>query len=176
MELGDQLGLDPAELGEQEFPEQRVVTEPLPPAVEGDEKNARGFQVPKVLAGAGFTEQRIGERRAQLVEDRGAAEKSLGALRQQRQRLAVEVVGDVPIVTGDRRFVTVSVAGDHRGEVEPHRPTFRAGRHRGGCLGADLEVGLREDVRGAGGVEGQVARHELQRVTRCSQPGQVRLL
>ena len=46
VQLGHDLGLDSAQLPEQELPEQGVVAEPLPPPVEGDEEQARGLQAP----------------------------------------------------------------------------------------------------------------------------------
>ena len=85
--------------------------------------------------------ERIGERRRQLVEHRGSSQELLRALGQLYQRLAVEVVGHVAVVARDREIVTAAVARDHRREVEPDRPAFRAFGDGGGDLRADVEVG-----------------------------------
>ena len=176
VQLGDQLGLDPAEL-----------------ARAGTRGTARGTGTTLVDGRAGSGTVLVASRRrrcslapdssssasasgrAQLVEHRGAPQESLCVLGQQRQRLAVEVVGDVPIVAGDRRIVAVAVARDHRGEVEADRPPFGPFGDRGGHVGTEVEVGLREDLCGAGRVEGQVVCRELECVTRRSQSWQVRL-
>ena len=71
VQLGDQLGLDSAQLREQELPEQRVVAEPLPPTVEGDEEQARGLQAPELLAARRI--HRAAHRRAVRTAGRATA-------------------------------------------------------------------------------------------------------
>ena len=49
VQLRDDLGFDPAELAEQELPEQRVVAVPLAPPVERDQEHVRGLEAAQVL-------------------------------------------------------------------------------------------------------------------------------
>ena len=113
----------------------------------------------------------------ELVEHRSVAQEPLGLVGQARERFAVEVVGDVAVVTCDgKRIVVLVVLGDHRGEVKADGPAFGAFRHRGREFRRHTHVSVGEDLRGAGCVEGKVARPELQRVSRRAQTRQVRLL
>ena len=176
VQLHDDVGLDPTQLTEQELTEQGVVAVPLPPTVERDQEHVRGLEAAQL--GPARLMLRGGRRRAERTVDRAppCAAGTAGALGQSNERLAVQVVGHVPVVAGDRQRLAVAVARDHRREVEADRPAFGPFGHSGGQLRGEADVCLREDLLGAGRVEGQVARQELQRVTRSPQPRQVRLL
>ena len=121
MQLGDDLGLDLQELGEQELPEQRVV--PIPPTVtvHRHQEQAARLQLPQPGLGAWLAENRVAQRTGQLVEHRRTSQEPLDVLGQLHQRLAVQVVGHIPVVTGDRHL-TSGVPGDQCGQVEPGRP------------------------------------------------------
>ena len=176
MELDDDVGLDALELIKQELPEQGVVAIPPAPTVQRHQEQARRLQVAKLRGRTGLVEDGVAQRSAELIEHRGASQEPLNTLRQLHQRFAVEVVGHVPIVTGDRQHVASTVLGDQRGQVEPDRPSFGPDGHGGGQLRCDVHMGLREDLLGARGVQGQVAGRDLHRVARSPQPGQVGLL
>ena len=77
MQLHDDVGLDPAQLAEQELPEQRVVAVPLAPTVERDQEQVRGLEVAQLLLRARLAEEGIAERSTQLVEHRGAPQEPL---------------------------------------------------------------------------------------------------
>ena len=102
LELAHPVGLAPLELGEQELAEQRVVPEPLPPAVERDEEHVRRLEPAQLLVGAGFVEHRVAQGRAQVLEHGGVEQELLGVRRQPAEGLPLQVVGHVPVVTGDR--------------------------------------------------------------------------
>ena len=175
VQLGDHVGFDAAELTEQELPEQAVVAVPLPPTVERDQERAGRLEVAQPLLRARLADDRIAQRSTQLIEHRRAPQEPLLIFGQLHQRLAVQVVGHVPIVSGDRQPLA-AVARQQRSEVQADRPALGPCGHRRRLLAAEVDVGLREDVLGAGRVEGQVAGEELQRVTRSPQPGQMGLL
>ena len=153
-----------------------MVAVPLPPTVERDQEQARRLEARSCSCAPDSPRSGIAQRRTQLIEHRRAPQEPLGALGQLGQRLAVQVVGHVPVVTGDRQRLAVAVARDQRGEVEADRPAFGPLGHRGRQLRSEADVRRGEDLLGAGRVEGQVARPELQRVARRPQPRQVRLL
>ena len=111
-----------------------------------------------------------------MIHDGRAPQEPLGLLGLVGQRLAVEVVGDVPVVTGDRQRLAAIGPRDQRREVEADRPTLGPFRHGGGQLVIEADARFREDLRGAGRVEGQVGRDELERVSRSAKSRQVRLL
>ena len=164
------------QLREEELSEERVVAIPLPPAIERNKEQVRGLQRAQLRMRIGDLQDIVAERRGELVEHRGAPQELLGAFWQLLHDHAVEVVGDVPIVTGDRVGVLWVLLGDQGSEVEPDGPSLGAFDHRGGQLGSELDVGLREDVLGGRRVERQVTRSELERVARRPKPRQVRLL
>ena len=128
VQLRDDLGLDAAKLAEQELPEQGVVAIPPAPAVQRDQEQARRLQVAKLRLRARLVEDRVAQRSTQLVEHRRAPQEPLNTFRQLHQRLAVQVVGHVPIVTGDRQHVAVAVAwrSARRGRGRP--AILRSGR------------------------------------------------
>jgi hypothetical protein len=151
-----------------------VVAVPLSPTIQRDQERVRGLDATKPLLSARFFEECIAERGTELIEHRRAPEEPLCALGQLTQRLAVQVVGHISVVTGNRQ--PLAVARDHCCEVEAGRPAFGPFGHRGHLLASEADVCLREDLLGAGRVEGQIARPELQRFTGSPQPRQVRLL
>ena len=136
----------------------------------------RRLQVAKLRIRTRLVQDGVAQRSAQLVENRGAPQEPLNILRQLHQRLAVQVVGHVPIITGDRRHVASAVPRDQRGQVKADRPSFGPGGHRRRLLMRDVYVGFREDLLRARHVEGQVGGRDLHRIARSPQPRQVGLL
>ena len=102
VQLRDDVGLAPVQLAEQELSEQGVVAIPLAPTVERDHEQVRGLQAPKLRVPAALLEERIAERGTELIQHRRTPQEALNVLGQLHERLAVEVVGDVPVVPGDR--------------------------------------------------------------------------
>ena len=92
------------------------------------------------------------------------------------ERLAVEVVGHVPVVAGHRRRAIAAVTRDGGGEEEADGPSLGAFDELRGVVGAQRDLRLGEDLRGARDVEGEVGRRDLERVPRGPQAGEVRLL
>ena len=175
MQLHGDVGFGTVQLCEQELSEQSVVAIPLAPAIERDQEQVRGLEITKLRVRIRRLQESVAEWARELVEHRGAPQELLGALRELFQRHAVEVVGNVAIVAGHRVHVRGALLRDQRGEVEPDRPPLGALDHRGRQLGGEVHLRLREDVLCGRRVEGQVARSELERVTRGAKPGQVRL-
>ena len=62
------------------------------------------------------------------------------------QGLAVEVLGDVPIVSCDARRFLAALSGDDRREADPHRPALGPCRHLVRTIEAQLDVGAGEDL------------------------------
>ena len=172
----DDAGFGAAKLGEQELPEQSVVSVPLPPAVERDQEQTGGLQAAQILSRAGGFENGVAERAAELIEHGRAAQEPLQILRLLAQRLAVQIVGHVPVITGDGRLFAVALFRDQSGEVEAGRPAFGPFAHRGRQLRTQADLRVGEDLLGARPIQCQVTGPELQRITRGPQPRQVRLL
>ena len=177
VQLHDDVGLDPLKLAEQELPEQGVVAIPPAPAVQRDEEQARRLQVAqlRLTRPTRSRSRRTAERTVGRAPRyaAGTAEHLSGSCDQQ---LAVQVVGDVAIVTGDRQPVAVTVAGDHRGQVQADGPSFGSRGDGCGLLVGEVHVGRGEDLLRARRVEGQVGGGDLHRVARGPQSWQVGLL
>ena len=103
VQLGGDVGLDASQLPEQELPVQGVVAEPLPVTIERDQERVRGLQGAQPRLTSGFAEDGIAQRGTQLVEHCRTPQETLGLARQQRQGLAVQVVGHEAVVSGDRQ-------------------------------------------------------------------------
>ncbi len=143
---------------EQELAEQWVIAVPLAPPIERNQEQTRGLEFAQPLLPARFLEEGIAQRTRQLIEDRGAPQELLKTRGQLHQRLAVEVVGHVPIVTGNGQRLTVTVARDQRSEVDADRPALGPFGDGDSQLTSKAYVCLREDLLGAGRVQGQVVR------------------
>ena len=176
VQLLDDIGFDAAQLTEQELAKQRVVAVPLAPTIERHQEQVRRLQAAQLLLGARVGEQRVAQRSTQLIEHRGAAQEPLHLRRQVHHRLAVQVVGHIPILTRNRQPLTVTVSGDHRSQPQPDRPALGPFGHRGGHLPGDTDLGGREDLLGARRVQGQVVGLQFERITADPQPRQVGLL
>ena len=81
-----------------------------------------------------------------LVEHSRTPQEPLGSLGQARQRLVVEVVGHVAVVTGHRQGRPGLVPRDHRCQVQSHRPAFGPLRQGGRHLAGDTDVRAGKDV------------------------------
>ena len=153
-----------------------MVAVPLSPPVERDQEQTRRLEAAQPLLRPRLPDNGIAQRSTQLLEHRRTTQEPLITLGQPHHRLAIEVVGHVPVVTGDRQRLTTAVSRDHRRQVQTDGPALGAFSQRGGQLSSEADVGVGEDLLGTGRVERQMARPELQHVTRRPQPRQVRLL
>ena len=81
VQLGDDVGLDPTKLTEQELSEQAVVAVPLPPPVERDQEQARRLELAQPLLSAWFSDHGVAQRSTQLIEHRRAPQEPLVARR-----------------------------------------------------------------------------------------------
>ena len=140
VQLHDRVGLDASQLTEQELAVQRVVAVPLAPAIERDEERVRRLEAAQPLLAAGL---------AEYASHSGAHSWSSTAVRrrnrcirfgQQHQRLAVQVVGDVAVVSGDRQLWPRSSGRSSPRGTDPTgqpsvrsvtAPPFRGRRRRG---------------------------------------------
>ena len=130
MQLADHLGLHPAQLAEQELPEQRVIAVPASTAVERDQEQVRRLQAAEQRLRAGFADDGVAQRGTELIEHRGGPQELLRALRQPSQRLAVQVVRHIPVLAGDRRRIIAAVPRDQRGEVQARPASPRSALSR----------------------------------------------
>ena len=153
-----------------------MVAVPLAPPVERDQEQTRRLEAAQPLLGPRFSDHGITQRSTQLLQHRRTTQEPLILLGQPHHRLAIEIVGHVPVVTGDRQRLTTAGSGDHRRQVQTDGPALGAFGQRGRQLSTEADVGVSEDLLGTGRVERQMARPELQHVTRRPQPRQVRLL
>ena len=156
VQVGDHVGFGAAELPEQELAEQRVVAEPPPVAIERHQERARRLELAQHALRVDRVEHGIAERGGEGLEHGGAAQESLLALRERGERLAIEVVGDVPVVARHRRRSIAAVARDGGGEEEADGPSLGAFDELGRVVGAQRHLRLGEDLRGARDVEGEV--------------------
>ena len=91
----------------------------------------------------------------------------MDVVRQLGESLAVQVVGDVTVVTGDGQGCAALFLGDQGREIEPDRPSLGSLGHRRGHLRGELHLGLVEDPYGGGRVEGQIRGGQLDGITAC---------
>ena len=156
VELGDDLGFAALQLAEQELAEQRMVAVPLSPAVERSHEQAPGLQLAEHRLRAGALEDGIAQGTRQLIEHGRPSQEPLEIVGQAGERLPVEVVGHVAILTTHVPRLEPAVPRDQRGEVEPRRPTLGASDHRGGRLDGQVDPCIREDLSSAGRVEREI--------------------
>ena len=76
----DDLGLDPTELTEQELAEESVIAVPATTSVERDEEEAGRLQPGELGLGTGLPENRVAQRRTELIDDRRATQELLRGL------------------------------------------------------------------------------------------------
>ena len=112
---------------------------------------------------------------AELIEHGRAAQEPLDGLRLLGQGLAVQVVGHVPVVTGDGLRLAAALLGDQGGEVEADRPASVRSVTTAASSGVRLTCAFEKICR-APPHQGQLAGPEFQRISRGAQPRQVRLL
>ena len=168
-------GSDSTKLAEQELSKEAVVAEPLAPAIERDEERVRSLEPAQLPLCARLSEHGLTQRSAQLIEHRRATKEPLIVLGQLAQRLAIQIVRDVPVVPRDRRCQAALVAGDESRQVQADRPAFGAFGHRRRLFARQRDVCAREDLFGSGRVESKVAHSDVERITRRSQARDVRL-
>ena len=177
VQLRDDVRLDPAELTKQELPEQGVVAVPLAPTVQRDQEQARRLEVAKPRLRAGLVES---------ASQSGAHSWSRTAVRRRNrwtpsgswhQRLAVQVVRHIPIVTqrSSTRRRRCHSRSQQRGTGRPATPR---------CARSPPPPAQRVRVTWAcekicsapAASRARSLDPELQRLTRGPQPRQVRLL
>ena len=96
--------LAPTQLGAQQIAEQVVVPVPLAVAVERHEEQVRALErVEHRSADRCDAEHGVAERPAHPVEHRRPSEERDVGCREVRQELGTEVVGEQPVVAGERR-------------------------------------------------------------------------
>ena len=111
-----------------------------------------------------------------MIEHRRAAQEPLHVVGLVGQRLAVQIVGHVAVVTGHRQRRRAALGRELCRQVQARRPTFGSRRHLGGRLGSQTDLRLGEDLLRPRSVQRQIPGVQRQRITRHPQPGQVGLL
>ena len=176
VELGDDLGFAALQFAEQELAEQRVVAVPLSAAVERSHEQAPGLQFAEHRLRAGPLEDGIAQGTRQLIEHGRSSQEPLQSVGQAGERLPVEVVGHVAILTTHVPDLEPAVPRHQGREVQARRPPLGPSDHRGGGLEGQVDPCIREDLPRAGRVEGEILRPDLQHVPRRAEPGHVGLL
>ena len=129
-------------LQSQPLGEQRVVAVPLTSMVEREQEEVEPVQLDELLLGAAFRPVTASHsERVQPVEDRGLEQEGAHVVRDAREHLVAQVVGDVPIVAGevvDER-TTIGVVLQRNGrQLHPDRPPFGAIDQRAHIVGLPL--------------------------------------
>ena len=122
-----QPGLASLELGPQQLAEQAVVAVPGTAAVQRDHQQVRVLQRLQDPARPLGVEDRVAQRPRHPLQHRGAGQEDHLLRRELGQQLRAQVVGDEPVVPGERGpAVPAGAAGlaGQRGQVQPHRPPF----------------------------------------------------
>ena len=176
VQVDDRVGFDAPELPEQELPEQGVIAEPLATPIERNQEDVGCLELAQHVLRVDAVEHGVAERRGERVEHGRAAQESLLVLGELGERLPVEVVGHVAVVAGHRQRVVAAVACDGCGEEQADGPPFGALDDLGRVVGAERDLRLGEDLAGAGGIDREVDRGDLEGVSRRAEAGQVRLL
>ena len=174
MQLRDRIGFDATELRQEELAEEGVIPEPPPPSVEGHQKDAGCLQVAEQGVAVITVEHRVTQWCSQGVEHGGSPQEPLLLLWQVHQGLLVEVVGDEAIIAGDRD--RAAVMHDRGSEEDTDRPPFGAFDDLVSLVCAERHFRVGEDLSSARGVEREVERGDLQRVSECAGMGHMRLL
>ena len=99
-----------------------------------------------------------------MVEHGRAPEDVLGLLGKGGDGLAVQIVGDVPVVSVHDRGRIVRVAGDQRCQLDADGPAFGAGGDLLGQLGRQFDPLLAEDLPGSLGVQREVVGTDLEHI------------
>ena len=166
VQVDDRVGFDASKLADQELAEQRVVAVPLAAAVERHQEGIGCLEPAQHLLGITGAQHGIAERRRESIEHRGAAQESLLLLGHLRERLAVEVVGDIAVVARDREGIATAVSDDRRREEQADRPALGAFDDLDGVVAVERHVNAREDLLRARRVEGEIARADLEGIAR----------
>jgi hypothetical protein len=102
VQLWDQLGLAPLQLGSEQVAEQVVVAVPLASAVQGDQEEIGLGQRLQHLGRALGVQDRIAQWSTHPVQHRRTGQERHLSGGKPRQQLRVQVVDDEPVVSGER--------------------------------------------------------------------------
>ena len=121
------LGLSAPEFCPQEFPEQVVVSVPLPVAIKRDHKQVPGLHLFENGPGPLLTQDRIAEGPAHLVQDGCAGEERHLCARDPVEEFRAQVVAHVHVVAGEGEAGLAPLGtGIHRqrSDVQPGWPSL----------------------------------------------------
>ncbi len=175
VQLRDHVGLTLVQLGGEDVAEQHVVAVPLPLAVEWDDEEVASLDRLQGSCRSRTSEDRVAERTAQALQDRGPGEEALPLPRERLQDLRADVVDDEPVLAGetDRGHPgsLLLLVGERR-QVEADRPSLgRLGEllslGLGGC-----EPGAPEEASGSDVVQGEVVHADLEQAPVGPEPGE----
>jgi X-Pro dipeptidyl-peptidase C-terminal non-catalytic domain len=126
VQLGSQPGLGARQLLAQHIAEQLMVAEPLAPAVEADQEQVRPLNLLQPDDPVRPARHRVAGRAAQPLQDRGAQQELAQPPGLGGDEL-VEVLGDLPVIAGERgheRLPVALVLKRQRGQPQPGRPAL----------------------------------------------------
>ena len=183
VQLRDQLGLAPPELGTEQVAEQVVVAVPLPSAVERDQEEIGPGERLQHRGRAGRVQDRVAQRAAHPVQHGRPGEERHLPGGKSRQQLRVQVVDDEPVVPGEGHPGSWRVRGRtgglecEGGQVQPDRPALGPAVQLGRVLPGQAHLGPLQQRPGLARVHGQVSGSHLHQPALATQPpkGQPRL-
>jgi hypothetical protein len=125
VQLWDQFGLTPLQLGTEQLLEQMVVAIPPTLSVKGDQQQVGPLQPGKDIAGSGAVQDRIAQRPTHPLQHRRAGQERHPLRWKLAQQLRPQVVGHEPIIPGEpsppMATGAARLVGQH-GQIQPHRP------------------------------------------------------
>jgi hypothetical protein len=151
-----------------------VVPVPLAAAVQRDQQEVRSLQRRQHLPRSGGVEDRVAQRPAHALQDRGPGQERHPLRRELCQQLGVQVVGDEPVVPGERQPAAPwGAAGleGQRGQVQPDRPPLGPDGQLGHLRIRKLDIGGFEQRAGLPRVHGQLLHSNLHELAMDAQQG-----
>ena len=163
VQLLDHVGFDPLKLAEQELAEEGVVAVPVPLTVQRNEELASSLEISRDAACAFDTPSTASHSPPESCSSTAVRRRNFWSCSgRSGQRFAVEVVGHVAVVAGDRERLALAVPGDQRGEVHPGRPALCSLGDDRGERGGDRHVRGREHELRTSGVQREVAHADFE--------------
>ena len=153
-------GLAPLQLRRQQLAEQLVIAEPFPAAIERHHQQVAVLQPLEDCTRSLSSGDRVAERTAHAVEDRGASQEQHLRPRRPVEEFAAEVITHEPVIAGERRSDLGGGAAclDRQGgEVQADRPALGPLDELIHVDFGELDTGCRQQRAGVVAVHRQIA-------------------
>ena len=168
-------GAEDPQPGAEDLREQRVVAVPPPLVVERDDEQVRALELLQSRLAVRAAGDRIAERSAHAVEERGPQEEVLGLGRQAAEDLLDDVVEDETVAGAEPPhlpgLVGPAAQGD-RGQAQHRSPALGARDERGDGRGVELHRHRSEHLAGLGLSEAEVPCPHFQQLAPRTESGQ----